>query len=266
MKLLAEGSEKKVYPPIIVGSSVLVISALVDSVFGLGPLIGLTFFLYGILLGNAYRNPGRVIKTNENSILTPIDGVVESTIFQIPIGYRPSPEEIGTENHEIDSISGDWIMKSPENLDYKTEFLWKEVDTNESTEHIVKRIRIRKTFLDPRIIYSPVTGKIVAQELRLPVISSVKTDAIDYQSRLRMVFQNERGNVEMTIFSTANSFEPYLFIDDSVKQGDKLCLVHSNIIQVDVRVQSEVWDYSNIKSQSKMIEAMHDSIFETKGG
>ena len=92
------------------------------------------FFLYGILLGNAYRNPERVIKTNEKSILTPIDGVVESTIFQIPIGYRPSPEEIGTEHHEIDSISGDWIMKSPENLDYKTEFLWKEVDTNESTE------------------------------------------------------------------------------------------------------------------------------------
>ena len=89
MKFLAEGSEKKVYPPIIVGSSVLVISALVDSVFGLGPLIGLTFFLYGILLGNAYRNPGRVIKTNEKSILTPIDGVVESTIFKFQSATGP---------------------------------------------------------------------------------------------------------------------------------------------------------------------------------
>lgn len=265
MKFLAEGSEKKVYPPIIVGFSTLIISALVDSVFGLGPLIGITFFLYGILLGNAYRNPGRVIKTNENNILTPIDGVVESTTFQIPIGYRPSPEEIGTENHEIDPISGDWMMKSPKNLDYKTEFLWKAVDENEIIEHKVKSIRIRKTFLDPRIIYSPVTGKIVAQELRLPVSSSVETDAIDYKSRLRMVFQTDRGNVEITIFSRANTFEPYLFIEDSVKQGDKLCLVHSNLIQIDVRVQSECWDYSNVKSQNKMVEAMHDSIFETKG-
>lgn len=265
MELLAEGSEKKVYPPIIVGSSVLVISALIDPVFGLGPLIGLAFFLYGVLLGNAYRNPGRFVKTGENSITTPIDGIIESTRFQIPIGFRPSPEEIGTEMHEVDPISGDWIMKTPEKLDYRTEFLWKEVDESEYSEKSVKCMRIRKTFLDPRIIFAPVSGRIIAAELRLPVSGSSNSDKIDHQSRLRMVFEFGKNRIEMVIFSKIDSFAPYVFVDDSVKQGDKLCLVHSNDIRVDVRVQSEVWDYSIIKSQNKMIEAMHDSIFETKG-
>ena len=87
----------------------------------------------------------------------------------------------------------------------------------------------------------------------------------DYGARLRMVIKSEdSGLVEMVIHSKAEAFEPYVFENDSVKQGDKLCLVHSNGMWVDIRVIAEDWNLSSLKS-SNTLEAGLDSIFRKNG-
>ena len=68
----------------------------------------------------------------------------------------------------------------------------------------------------------------------------------------------------MLIHSKAEAFDPYVFENDSVKQGDKLCLVHSNRMWVDIRVPARNWNLSSIKS-SNTLEAGLDSIFYKNG-
>lgn len=270
MKFLASGSEKRVAIPIIAGVLILLISSFVDDVYGFATLIGIGLLLQGCLLVNAYRDPQRKIKSDQNLIYTPIDGTLEISQKQVLVGYRPSKMELGDEKHIIDPISGDWIIDDSKNLDFSTEFLWREHQKEDSEKNVVFRIRIRKTFLDMRAVFSPISGKIIAQELRLPTKkngnkSRFEVIESDYGARLRMVIKSEdSGLVEMVIHSKAEAFEPYVFENDSVKQGDKLCLVHSNGMWVDIRVIAEDWNLSSLKS-SNTLEAGLDSIFRKNG-
>lgn len=270
MKFLASGSEKRVAIPLIAGVLILLISTFVDDVYGFATLIGISLLLQGCLLVNAYRDPQRKIKIDKNLIYTPIDGTLEISQKEVLVGYRPSKQELGNEKHIIDQISGDWIIDDSKNLDFSTEFLWREHRKEDGEKNTVFRIRIRKTFLDMRTVFSPISGKIIAQELRLPTKkngnkSKFEVIESDYGARLRMVIKSEdSGLVEMLIHSKAEAFDPYVFENDSVKQGDKLCLVHSNSISVDIRVLAEDWNLSSLKS-SNTLEAGLDSIFVKNG-
>ena len=270
MKFLASGSEKRVAIPIIAGVLILLISSFVDDVYGFATLIGIGLLLQGCLLVNAYRDPQRKIKSDQNLIYTPIDGTLEISQKQVLVGYRPSKMELGDEKHIIDPISGDWIIDDSKNLDFSTEFLWREHRKEDAEKNVVFRIRVRKTFLDMRTVFSPISGKIIAQELRLPTKkngnkSKFEVIESDYGARLRMVIKSEdSGLVEMVIHSKAEAFEPYVFENDFIKQGDKLCLVHSNGMWVDIRVIAEDWNLSSLKS-SNTLEAGLDSIFRKNG-
>ncbi|MGB0265011.1 MAG: hypothetical protein ACPGAN_01885 [Candidatus Poseidoniaceae archaeon] len=270
MKFLASGSEKRVAIPLIAGVLILLISTFVDDVYGFATLIGISLLLQGCLLVNAYRDPQRKIKIDKNLIYTPIDGTLEISQKEVLVGYRPSKQELGNEKHIIDQISGDWIIDDSKNLDFSTEFLWREHRKEDGEKNTVFRIRIRKTFLDMRTVFSPISGKIIAQELRLPTKkngnkSKFEVIESDYGARLRMVIKSEdSGLVEMLIHSKAEAFDPYVFENDSVKQGDKLCLVHSNGMWVDIRVLAEDWNLSSLKS-SNTLEAGLDSIFVKNG-
>ena len=270
MKFLASGSEKRVAIPIIAGVLILLISTFVDDVYGFATLIGIGLLLQGCLLVNAYRDPQRKIKIDKNLIYTPIDGTLEISQKQVLVGYRPSKKELGDENHIIDPISGDWIIDDSKNLDFSTEFLWREHRKEDAEKNAIFRIRIRKTFLDMRTVFSPISGKIIAQELRLPTKKTGEKSEFnvlesDYGARLRMVIESEdSGLFEMLIHSKAEAFDPYVFENDSVKQGDKLCLVHSNRMWVDIRVPAKSWNLSSLKS-SNTLEAGLDSIFHKNG-
>jgi len=270
MKFLASGSEKRVAIPLIAGILILLISTFVDDVYGFATLIGIGLLLQGCLLVNAYRDPQRKIKFDQNLIYTPIDGTLEISQKQVLVGYRPSKQELGNKKHIIDPISGDWIVDDSKNLDFSTEFLWREHRKEDAEKNAVFRIRIRKTFLDMRTVFSPISGKIIAQELRLPTKkngnkSKFEVIESDYGARLRTVIESEdSGLVEMLIHSKAEAFDPYVFENDSVKQGDKLCLVHSNNMWVDIRVLAEDWNLSSLKS-SNILEAGLDSIFQMNG-
>jgi len=270
MKFLASGSEKRVVIPIIAGVLILLISTFVDDVYGFATLIGIGLLLQGCLLVNAYRDPHRKIKFDQNLIYTPIDGTLEISQKEVLVGYRPSKQELGNEKHIIDQISGDWIIDDSKNLDFSTEFLWRQHTKEDSDQNSVFRVRIRKTFLDMRTVFSPISGKIMSQELRLPtkkIGNKSKFEVIesDYGARLRMVIISEdSGLVEILIHSKAEAFDPYLFENDSVKQGDKLCLVHSNRMSVDIRVLARNWNLSSLKS-SNTLEAGLDSIFHMNG-
>ena len=271
MKFLASGSEKRVAIPIIAGILILLISTFVDDVYGFATLIGIGLLLQGCLLVNAYRDPQRKVKIDQNLIYTPIDGTLEISQKQVLVGYRPSKMELGDDEHIIDPISGDWIVDDSKNLDFSTEFLWREHRKEDGEKNTVFRIRIRKTFLDMRTVFSPISGKIIAQELRLPTKkngnkSKFEVIESDYGARLRMVIKSEdSGLVEMLIHSKAEVFDPYVFENDSVKQGDKLCLVHSNGMLVDVRVPVKNWNLSKPTSSTDMVEAGLDSIFIKSG-
>ena len=270
MKFLASGSEKRVAIPLIAGVLILLISTFVDDVYGFATLIGIGLLLQGCLLVNAYRDPQRKIKIDKNLIYTPIDGTLEISQKEVLVGYRPSKQELGNEKHIIDQISGDWIIDDSKNLDFSTEFLWRQHTKEDSDQNSVFRVRIRKTFLDMRTVFSPISGKIMSQELRLPtkkIGNKSKFEVIesDYGARLRMVIISEdSGLVEILIHSKAEAFDPYLFENDSVKQGDKLCLVHSNRMSVDIRVLAKNWNLSSLKS-SNTLEAGLDSIFHMNG-
>ena len=270
MKFLASGSEKRVAIPIIAGVLILLISSFVDDVYGFATLIGIGLLLQGCLLVNAYRDPQRKIKFDQNLIYTPIDGTLEISQKQVLVGYRPSKKQLGDENHIIDPISGDWIVDDSKNLDFSTEFLWRQQTKEDAENNAIFRIRIRKTFLDMRTVFSPISGKIIAQELRLPTKKTGEKSEFnvlesDYGARLRMVIESEdSGLFEMLIHSKAEAFDPYVFENDSVKQGDKLCLVHSNRMWVDIRVPAKSWNLSSLKS-SNILEAGLDSIFHKNG-
>ncbi len=271
MNFLASGSEKRVAIPIIAGVLILLISSFVDDVYGFATLIGIGLLLHGFLLVNAYRDPQRKIKNSVNQIYSPIDGALEISQKQVSIGYRPSKKDLGNEKHIIDPISGDWIIDDSKSLDFSTEFLWGEHRKEDAEKNAVFRIRIRKTFLDLRTVFSPISGKIIAQELRLPTKkngnkSKFEVIESDYGARLRMVIKSEdSGLVEMLIHSKAEAFDPYVFENDLVKQGDKLCLVHSNFMSVDVRVPVKNWNLSKPTSSAAMVEAGLDSIFIKNG-
>lgn len=270
MKFLASGSEKRVAIPIIASVLILLISSFVDDVYGFATLIGIGLLLQGCLLVNAYRDPQRKIKFDQNLIYTPIDGTLEISQKQVLVGYRPSKKQLGDENHIIDPISGDWIVDDSKNLDFSTEFLWRQQTKEDAENNAIFRIRIRKTFLDMRTVFSPISGKIIAQELRLPTKKAGEKSEFDvlesdYGARLRMVIESEdSGLFEMLIHSKAEAFDPYVFENDSVKQGDKLCLVHSNRMWVDIRVPAKSWNLSSLKS-SNTLEAGLDSIFHKNG-
>ena len=271
MNFLASGSEKRVAIPIIAGVLILLISSFVDDVYGFATLIGIGLLLHGFLLVNAYRDPQRKIKNSLNQIYSPIDGALEISQKQVSIGYRPSKKDLGDEKHIIDPISGDWIIDDSKSLDFSTELLWREHRNEDAEKNAVFRIRIRKTFLDLRTVFSPISGKIIAQELRLPTKkngnkSKFEVIESDYGARLRMVIKSEdSGLVEMLIHSKAEAFDPYVFENDLVKQGDKLCLVHSNFMSVDVRVPVKNWKLSKPTSSADMVEAGLDSIFIKNG-
>ena len=94
MKFLASGSEKRVAIPIIAGVLILLISSFVDDVYGFATLIGIGLLLQGCLLVNAYRDPQRKIKFDQNLIYTPIDGTLEIIQKQVLVGYRPSKSNL----------------------------------------------------------------------------------------------------------------------------------------------------------------------------
>jgi len=271
MNFLASGSEKRVAIPIIAGVLILLISSIVDDVYGFATLIGIGLLLHGFLLVNAYRDPQRKIKNSLNQIYSPIDGALEISQKQVSIGYRPSKKDLGNEKHIIDPISGDWIIDDSKSLDFSTEFLWRKHTKEDSEEKTVFNIRIRKTFLDMRTVFSPISGKIVAQELRLPTNkkdgkSEFNVNESDYGARLRMVIESEKlERIEILVHSKAEAFDPYVFENDLVKQGDKLCLVHSNFMSVDVRVPVKNWNISKPTSSANMVEAGLDSIFIKNG-
>ena len=271
MNFLASGSEKRVAIPIIAGVLILLISSFVDDVYGFATLIGIGLLLHGFLLVNAYRDPQRKIKNSLNQIYSPIDGTLEISQKQVSIGYRPSRKDLGNEKHIIDPISGDWIIDDSKSLDFSTEFLWRKHTKEDTEEKTVYNIRIRKTFLDMRTVFSPISGKIVAQELRLPTNkkdgkSEFKVSESDYGARLRMVIESEKlERIEILVHSKAQAFDPYIFENDLVKQGDKLCLVHSNFMSVDVRVPVKNWNLSKPTSSADMVEAGLDSIFIKSG-
>ena len=107
MAWLAEGSSAMVVTPIVSGSIVLLISAFVDPLFGLGPLLGVLLLCAASWLLLRFRDPPRKIPQDAGLLVAPIDGRIVHLRRERATHRRPGP---ATANDEVieDLGGGPW--------------------------------------------------------------------------------------------------------------------------------------------------------------
>ena len=230
MAWLAEGSSAMVVTPIVSGSVVLLISAFIDPLFGLGPLLGVLLLCAASWLLLRFRDPPRKIPQDTGLLVAPIDGRIVHLRRERPTHRRPessTPAEAVVEDLE----GGVWTEGSCATA-FETEQRFVAVDDEGKDD--VWCLRLAVGVLDLQVHRAPMAGTVVAGEHRRTV------DA--WPERLRWVIESAGRRVEVVAHLVRPRFAltPLAVPGDAVRRGQRLAFM-STTPALELRVPADTW-------------------------
>jgi hypothetical protein len=230
MAWLAEGSSAMVVTPLVSGSVVLLISAFIDPLFGLGPLLGVVLLCGASWLLFRFRDPPRRITQDADVLLAPIDGTVVHLRRERPTHRRP---EANTPPGKVieDLGGGPWIIgASPSSFATEQRF----VPVQDEGENDVWCLRIAIGPLDLQVHRAPMAGTVRAGEHRRAV------DGLP--ERLRWVVESKGRRVEVLAHLVRPRFAltPLAVPGDEVRRGQRLAFM-STTPMLELRVPADAW-------------------------
>ncbi len=230
MAWLAEGSSAMVVTPIVSGSIVLLISAFVDPLFGLGPLLGVFLLCASAWLLLRFRDPPRRIPQDPGVLVAPIDGTVLHVCLERGTHHRPAS---GTppENVREDLGGGPWVEGGCSTM-FATEQRYVAADSEEEGD--VWCLTIAVGLLDLQVHRTPMAGIIVAGEHRRAVGG--------LPERLRWVVESEGRRVETVahLVRPRLALTPLATPGEAVRRGQRLAFMSTTRL-LELRVPADAW-------------------------
>lgn len=230
MAWLAEGSSAMVVAPIVSGSIVLLISAFIDPLFGLGPLLGVLLLSAASWLLLRFRDPPRRIPQDAGLLVAPIDGTVVHLRRERPTHRRPDANTPPAEVVE-DLGGGPWTAGASASS-FETEQRFLPVDDEEQGD--VWCLRVAVGVFDVQVHRAPMAGTVRAGEHRRAVEG--------LHERLRWVIESNGRSVELLAHLVRPRFAltPLATPGEQVRRGQRLAFM-STTPMLDLRVPADAW-------------------------
>lgn len=230
MTWLAEGTSAMVVTPIVSGSVVLLISAFVDPLFGLGPLLGVFLLCASSWLLLRFRDPPRKIPQEPGLLVAPIDGTVVVLRRERGTHHRPA-SGTPSENIREDLGDGTWVEGGCSTA-FATEQRYVAVE--DEREGDVWCLRIAVGALDLQVHRAPMAGTVLAGEHRRAVG--------DLPERLRWVVQAAGRRVEVIAHLVRPRFglTPLAAPGERVRRGQRLAFMSTTPV-LELRVPADAW-------------------------
>ena len=230
MAWLAEGSSAMVVTPIVSGCVVLLISAFIDPLFGLGPLLGVVLLCGASWLLLRFRDPPRRIPQDPGILLAPIDGTVVHLRRERPTHRRP---EANTPPDKVieDLGGGPWIAGASSSS-FATEQRFAPVQDEGKDD--VWCLRIAVGPLDLQVHRAPMAGTVRAGEHRRAVDGLTE--------RLRWVIESNGRRVEVLAHLVRPRFAltPLTVPGEEVRRGQRLAFMSTTPV-LELRVPADAW-------------------------
>ena len=246
MALLARGGFLPVITPTIMGVGFILVSWLVDPLFGIGPALGVLMLMLAAFFANFWRDPDRPIPRDVGVIVSPADGHVMFVKRERATGRRPSKEEM--DDAEEDAHTGTWHPEPCNDpLSFETEQRWEAVPSGEESASDVWRIAVFMSPLDVHVNRSPVAGKITRMEHRTgkgkrrgPFLPAFRKES-EYNERVRTLFKRDDGlivEVNQISGALARTIIPWKSEGDELRRGERFGMIRLGS-RVDVRVPAK---------------------------
>ena len=230
MAWLAEGSSAMVVTPIVSGSIVLLISAFVDPLFGLGPLLGVVLLCAASWLLLRFRDPPRKIPQEAGVLVAPIDGRVVHVRRERATHRRPD-SSTAAETIVEDLDGGAWAEGACA-IAFETEQRFAAAEEDGEDEFWCLRIEVGA--LDLQVHRAPMAGTVVAGEHRRAVDG--------WPERLRWVVESSGRRVELVAHLVRPRFAltPLTSPGESVRRGQRLAFMSTTPL-LELRVPASEW-------------------------
>ena len=245
MSGLARGGHAPVLITFMMGTSAIIIGLTIDSLNGLTHLFGILCWMISAFFVNFWRDPDRVIPSEEGILVSPADGHVMFARREKATGRRPSSKELEDPKIEDDPQTGTWYPESLDKpLEFTTEQRFEAVKKGEESDTDVWRVAIFMSPLDVHVNRSPFESVIERMEHRVgkgrkrgPFLPAMKKES-ENNERVRTVFlaeDNTRIEVCQISGALARTIVPWLPIDSKVRRGQRYGMIRLGS-RVDVRV------------------------------
>ncbi len=256
---LARGGHAPVLITFMMGTSAIIIGIMIDSLNGLVHLFGILCWMLSAFFVNFWRDPDRIIPTDEGILVSPADGHVMFARREKATGRRPSSKELEGDNIEEDPMTGTWFpspLDSP--LEFSTEQRFEPVKDGEESDDDIWRIAIFMSPLDVHVNRSPCEASIERMEHRVgkgrrrgPFLPAMKKES-ENNERVRTVFLTEEGiRIEVCQISgaLARTIVPWLSIDSKVRRGQRFGMIRLGS-RVDIRAPAKLFKPAVISAEA----------------
>lgn len=259
MGLLAPGGETHVIMLVVMGTSALLVGALIDPVAGLIPLIGMLCLMFASFVAFFWRDPDRPIPRTPGVLLSPADGRLMFIERERAIGRRPSAEELALGPIDFDVHTGDWTttpLSDP--LSFSTEQRFQPVPPGEEADTDVWRAAVFMSPLDVHVNRAPEAGELERIELRRgkgrrrgPFVPAMRKES-EWNERVRSVYVLPNGSrieVVQIAGALARSIVPYVFEAQAVRRGQRIGMIRLGS-RVDLRVPAALYRPAEVTTAS----------------
>lgn len=230
MAWLAEGSSAMVVTPIVSGSIVLLISAFIDPLFGLGPLLGVLLLCAASWLLLRFRDPPRKIPQDAGLLVAPIDG--RAVLLRRERATHRRPASDASSADIIEDLGGGPWTEGACTAPFETEQRFAAVD--DEREDDVWCLRLAVGALDLQVHRAPMAGTVVAGEHRRV--------ADGWPERLRWVIESAGRRVEVVAHLVRPRFAltPLTAPGEPVRRGQRLAFMSTTPV-IELRVPAAEW-------------------------
>ena len=280
---LAPGGFAPVFTMTMMGTSAIIIGAIIDPIAGLIPLFGMGCLMTAVFFGYFWRDPDRPIPRTPNILVSPADGHAMFLRRERAVARRPTQEQRNSGRVENDALTGEWFPEPlDEPLTFATEQRYVPVAQGEERPTDVYRLAIFMSPLDVHVNRAPAACVVERIEHRTgkglrrgPFRAAYKKES-EHNERVRSVHLLDNGiRIEMTKISgaIARTILPYSYEGDTLRRGQRLGMIRLGS-RVDLRVPAEAYTSSIITAENHNTahpKGMHlmagtSVVFEPKAG